>query len=552
MFRRLLFCLLFTLSTKCLAAALTEQQKLNDFHQLLSLVEAQYGPKLYKKDQLGLDLPTLTKEYEELIKKTTTNGEFYYMMVRFVAEFKDGHFSVIVPSSKVSTLGFSVDLIDGKVLIEEVNPLLLPSFDFERGDEIVTFNGLPVMEEVNRLKPFVSNGNESTITRVAAISVPTRRAARLPSPSGIVELGIRHGTTDNIETIRVKWFELGESLDEQDGFWKLKNFRFPIETNYSEISSRDLMGEIATPDLKTFRCSGATRTAIPDGAVILTKEPFVSYYHPTPKGNIGYLRIPHYSFEANGVELNENVFSQYVYVINQLEKNTVGLVIDQDHNCGGSVELVEKMASLFIPKVFPGLEFQLLANKTEYLEFRSWLEATPENTFARQGTEEALSSILGSWKKGEYLTPKTTLHGSVMIHPHVFQYTKPIVLLADEMSGSGGDAFPGLMQGHGRAKVIGTRTMGLGGHVVQVPGLYNSGLSLRMTKSLFYRPDGSPIENNGVNPDVVYSPGREDFVNQYRAYQAFYLNELFKLIDEKAVANSEKTMANTENSVVAP
>jgi C-terminal processing protease CtpA/Prc len=90
------------------------------------------------------------------------------------------------------------------------------------------------------------------------------------------------------------------------------------------------------------------------------------------------------------------------------------------------------------------------------------------------------------------------------------------------------------MQGHGRAKVIGSRTMGLGGHVVQVPALYNSGLSLRMTKSLFYRPNGTPIENNGVEPDVPYAPTEEDFMNGYRDYQKFYLNELFKMIEAQA------------------
>ena len=317
-------------------------------------------------------------------------------------------------------------------------------------------------------------------------------------------------------------------------FFFLQDFnRLAFRTDYSQISMTDLMKDLENPQIKSLRCSGETRIAIPKDATILTMEPFVSYYHPTEKGNVGYLRIPHYHWEVGGKDINAQVFAKYVYVIDQLERNTVGLIIDQDHNCGGSVELVEQIASLFIPKTFPGLQFQLLASKTEYLGFKEWLDQAPENTFERAGNKETLDLILESWKKGEYLTPLSTLHGSIPVRPYQYQYTKPIILLTDEMSGSGGDAFPGLMQGHGRAKIIGNRTMGLGGHVVEIPPLYNSGLSLRMTKSLFYRPDGIAVENNGVQPDIKYVPTHDDFMYEFKNYQKFYLAELFKVLENK-------------------
>ncbi len=533
MFKKLVLTLALSLGTMSTAFGLTEAQKLADFHQLVGLIDAQYGPKLYKQEHLGIDLKVLAANYEEKVKQTKSNGEFYYLMVKFVAEFKDGHFGVIVPSEKVASLGFTTDYINGKVLIDEVNAKVLPNFAFQRGDEIVTFNKLPVDVELNTLKPFVSNGNDQTITRIAAISLSNRRAARLPAPSGSAELGIRHGTSEIIDTVVLEWKQTGDSLDEQDGFLPQSANRLSFRTDYSQISIKDLMADLEDPKLKSIRCSGETRIAIPKDATVLTMEPFVSYYHPTEKGNIGYLRIPHYHWEVNGKSINAQVFAQYVYVVDQLEKNTVGLIIDQDHNCGGSVELVEQMASLFIPKAYPGLEFQLLASKTEYLQFKSWLNEVPENTYERAGTKETLDLILNSWKKGDYMTPKSTLHGSVSVRPYQYQYTKPIVLLTDEMSGSGGDAFPGLMQGHHRAKVIGNRTMGLGGHVEEIPPLYNSGLSLRMTKSLFYRPDGVPVENNGVQPDVKHIPNRDDFMYEFKGYQKFYLNELFKLIEQK-------------------
>lgn len=531
------FLMSFVLSTLVLSTclALTEAQKLADFHQLTGLIDAQYGPKLYKKDIMGIDLAVLANKYEEKIKSTKNNSEFYYLMVQFVAEFKDGHFGLSVPSDRTATLGFTTDYINGKVLIDEIDAKTLPNFKFQRGDEIVLFNKLPVETEIAIIKPTISNGNDATITRIAAITLTMRKGTKLPVPSGSVELAIRRGTSDIIETVTLPWKQTGTALDE-DGLFFLSRLNMgfnSLRTDYSQISINDLMSEIANPDLKSFRCSGETRIAIPKEATILTLTPFVSYYHPTEKGNIGYLRIPHYSWDNTPGLSNEKVYDQYLYVISQLEKNTVGLVIDQDHNCGGSVELVESMAALFIPKSYPGLEFQFLANKTEYLEFKSWIETdTTENTFDREALNQSLVLILDSWKKGEYLTPKTTFHASQPVMPAIYQYTKPIVLLADEMSGSGGDAFPGLMQGNGRAKVIGSRTMGLGGHVQEVPGLYNSGLMLRMTKSMFFRPDGTAIENNGVQPDVAYTPTRDDFMYEFKGYQKFYLNELSKILQK--------------------
>jgi len=527
----------FLLSTLLISTAfgLNETQKLADFHQLTGLIDAQYAPKIYKKNTLGIDLQVLAAKYEEKIKNTKTNAEFYYLMVQFVAEFKDGHFGLSVPSERVSSLGFTTDYINGKVLIDEVDTKALPDFKFQRGDEIVLFNKLPVATEVDNIKPYISNGNDASITRIAAISLSLRKATKLPSPTGSVELGIRHGTSDIIDTVVLPWKQTGTAIDEDGPFLSARmNNPFQVfTTDYSQISIKELMFDIENPKLKSFRCSGETRIAIPKDATVLTTTPFVSYYHPTEKGNIGYLRIPHYSWDSTPGLTNAKVLAQYLYVVAQLEKNTVGLVIDQDHNCGGSVELVEAMAALFIPKAYPGLEFQFLASKTEYLEFKGWIESdTTENTFDRDGLNQALALILDSWKKGEYLTPKTTFHAQFPVMPANYQYTKPIVLLADEMSGSGGDAFPGLMQGNGRVKIIGNRTMGLGGHVEEIPGLYNSGLKLRMTKSMFFRPDGVAVENNGVHPDIAYIPNRDDFMYEFKAYQKFYLNELFKLIDK--------------------
>lgn len=144
--------------------------------------------------------------------------------------------------------------------------------------------------------------------------------------------------------------------------------------------------------------------------------------------------------------------------------------------------------------------------------------------------EELLKIVSDNWMAGNFMTPKTSFHGSQLVSPSVVHYTKPIIVLIDELSGSGGDAFPSMMKGFGRATLLGTRTMGAGGHVVELPGLNNSQLMVRMTKSLFFRPDGVAVENNGAVPDIDYAITRDDYVYGYKLYREFYTQKLLDLV----------------------
>jgi C-terminal processing protease CtpA/Prc len=221
------------------------------------------------------------------------------------------------------------------------------------------------------------------------------------------------------------------------------------------------------------------------------------------------------------------LFKQYEYAISLLEKMTDGLVIDQDHNCGGSVDFMHDLASLLTTKPFTPIQFHLLANKSEYLSFKKWLDELSPFTLEHQQAKFLTEKIKKHWMQGDELTDLLSINGQSVYFPHhQTRYTKPIVVLIDQMAGSGGDAFPALLQGIGRAKLFGTTTMGAGGHVEDQPALPFSGLATSMTKSLFYRPDGVPVENQGAVPDRVYQITTYDFVNGYQAYQEAYTQYL--------------------------
>jgi hypothetical protein len=511
----------------------TTEQKLRDLDQMVTMMKAGYGPLKYKKDNFNIDVDILRAQYAPTIAETKTNAEFYYKLLQFIAEFHDGHFRATLPTDLKASVPFDTDLVGDKVLIGEINRELLKEsdFPFQKGDELVAVDGVETVEVLRQLQSYRGLGFDQSERRIAAMAITVRDGKRMPIPRGEVTFKIRRGTSTAIEEAKLTWKVEGTELDEVDmpaHLRALRRVRTPAAANYDEISTFALMNELKNPQTeRTFRCSGDSRIKRPEGATVILEKPFVAYYYPTAKGNLGYLRIPHYSPEDGNYDKR---FAQYEYAISELEKNTVGLVIDQDHNCGGSVEYLHRLLSLLMPTSFQPMQFQLLANKQEYLRFNEWVKESPEHSIERNNAIRVRDLIKTSWLNGDFMTPMTSISGETVRLPNAIHYTKPIVVLIDELSGSGGDAFPSMMKGFGRAKLIGTRTMGLGGHVVAQPPLFYSQITPEMTKSLFYRPDGVAVENNGAEPDFQYNITRDDFTYGYTDYRAFYENILSELL----------------------
>lgn len=521
------------------AAPLTYEQKIEELLQLSSLMKSQYGPYDYKRTVLK-DSPELILSRYVQLAQNTSNEEFYYLINRFVGEFNDSHFGSKVQTDRLGQLGFIVERVAGKVLVDEIDRSRLSEtlFPFQKGDELVAIGGRTVESLVAELGQYLGSGYPETNLRRATWILTFRPGAGVPVPTGKTTVTLKKA--DGAEqTVELEWLVTGDAVEvntglngEKDSLRNSPQDGLLESTAYGQLSIFDIY-ENAPRTEKSFRCSGITRTAIPEGATHLMKTPFVAYYHPTPKGNVGYLRIPHYYWlnPITGADESEIRFAQYEWVIEQLEKKTMGLIIDQDHNCGGSVSYLEKMVSLFLDRPFDGLQFQFLASRHEYLQFSSWVNAEEKATVIGSDFLKVLDLMKVSFAKGERLTPKTTFQFDRRIEPNYIRYTKPIVMLIDELSGSGGDAFPAMMQGLRRAKLMGTRTMGAGGHVIELDNaLSYSGNKLRLTKSLFYHPNGTAIENNGVTPDVPYAITKEDFLGGYKAYQAKYLELLLGMI----------------------
>jgi len=527
------------LTTNVFAFKLSNTQKLQDLEQLSSYIQSGYGPLKYKEKNLNIYLDKLKEKYSKKISNTRSNGEFYYDIVKFIAEFKDGHFSAKIKTDHKAYAGFIVNYVNEKVLIDSIDREQLPKdkFEFEKGDEVVEVDGVAIEKFLNKYSKYVASGYALTSKAIAAYYVSSRKGNRVPVPtSKNLLLKIRKGTSNIIEEVSVDWKFTGTPLDEYKDFGNEESSFLAKKSSKSNLYNlsisqkfNDILGDKIDA---TYHCNGDTRIAYPKDATIIMKKPFVAYYHKTAKGNVGYLRIPHYSpkNKDTGKEEFKLRFEQYEYAISELEKNTVGLIIDQDHNCGGSVTYLQQIVSLFISKETLPMQFKLLANKSEYLGFKSWLDETNEFTLEHQAIKQVTTLVKDAWINDLFMTKMTSISGLEFISPNQIRYTKPIVMLIDKMSGSGGDAFPSLMGGIGRATLFGERTMGLGGHVEEQPNLNNSQIKVRMTKSLFFRPDGVAVENNGAVPDINYSITRNDFLYKFKDYQKAYLKVLLEKI----------------------
>jgi C-terminal processing protease CtpA/Prc len=251
---------------------------------------------------------------------------------------------------------------------------------------------------------------------------------------------------------------------------------------------------------------------------------------------VGVLRIPSYS----PTDVPKAV-KDFAGIIQRMQKFTSALVIDQNNNPGGSVFYLYTLVSMLTEQaaVVPKHRVSLLASDIAGdLNVLTQLESVKTEEEAQKvlggdnlhgypvtfqlamAIRDHLNFVMDEYKTGKQLSNPTVLWGVEKINPHKNAvYTKPVVILVNALDFSGGDFFPAILQDNKRVTVVGTRTAGAGGYVLQVNFPNNLGLSrLSFTGSIAERVDLSPIENLGVTPDVELAITVEDIRKGYGPY----------------------------------
>ena len=194
------------------SAQLLPEQRSLDFQNLAALYAKRYAPYDWKKQALGFDLFDL-KPWLDRVAKAKDDLEFFEIEMEYVASLQDTHSGFSMNSNFVASLGMTVDIYDGKVLIDSINRTQLPvgTYSFQIGDEIVSVDGVSSEDWIQRISKWRKYGNPGTSRRLAAAQITRRTQSNFPraieiGPAASVEVRVSSGA---LQRYTITWAKTG-------------------------------------------------------------------------------------------------------------------------------------------------------------------------------------------------------------------------------------------------------------------------------------------------------------------------------------------------------
>lgn len=533
-----------------------QQQKLLDFDTAVDYFKNYYAPLKYKERSLKIDSNEVFSTLREAVKATKTNHEFHQVLARLAATFQDGHISLQIPSQRQYRLPFQIDYIDGQFVVLNTFPFLDP-LDIRRGDTLVSIDGQSPQEIVEILKQFHNFGYHLYNQRLLSLLI-TRRLFLKPNAnrSRVVFKRQRDGAHLSVD---LPWHIIDPTWSKEERLPSLRQENELI-TQFDQPALRTAASEqlglggtvpffINGKNIAKFKFTTAqlTRADIAPFDIENIAEVFAATYEYQGK-KVLIIRIPKYPSGDTKILLGT-----YRAILTKYHSLVDVLVIDQTRNPGGSASLVEDLAKLFLTKPGPSVAFAPRADYKWLRKFEALEKSIPaENPWMRTIYRNIFDDIDAANESGQFLAPPINLVSfSAIVGEGI--WTKPILLLIDELSGSGGDMFPLIMKSHGRAVLFGNRTAGMGGNVESMPELPFSGITISMTRSLFYLHGDENtankviIENNGVSPHIQHQVSMEDFLGEYAEYIDKFSQAAIELLP-KPTPLTEEPKINEESA----
>lgn len=529
---------------------------ISDLESIGNTFKVHYAPVLWKKQHKGWDLnQALQIAHESIHNKQITVKEYQKIIRRFFRSIQDYHCSVRFHSTELSILPFNVVAAKDRYFIVDVNKYCLPSSSssISDGDEIISINGKAVHDLVVELQREEFGTIAPGTDRALTTTFLTRRFASAGSdvPKGAVNLKLRSAANGRSKSVQLIWHHRPEEIAHH-----MIPMNFDTQSNWVGMMINplffDLREEILDGEKELSKHNlGHREGFLPNlGKVLWATDPnhtFKAYLFEL-EGNrrVGYIRIPHYMGGATET-------AAFGDVIRYFEDNSEALVIDQLNNPGGSVFYLYALASMLTeaPLETPKHSITITPREVEFAaetipaiqgikndaQARDVLGKTlggyPVTLQTAQFLMEFCRFIIKEWNAGKTLTHPTHLYGVDHVNPHPdARYTKPILMLINELDFSGGDFMPAIMQDNKRAILMGERTAGAGGFVAKSSFPNRFGIDYFFyTASIAHRKDQNPIENLGVTPEIPYALTPEDIQMAYKPFIKNILKNLKALID---------------------
>jgi hypothetical protein len=471
------------------------------------------------------------------------------VLVSYIASLNDAHDIFELPADFVARLNFGVDIYDGKLIVESINRSRLPTteFPFLIGYELVSIDGTDAQKILDGLLQYEVAANPRSTRRFAATLLTVRPQVLMPHAADVPEIStvVFRRPDGKTESYRIPWTKVGLPLKNVGKYLTPTSASLAGGQGNGLDLGLDPSIAYMQPLLKLWNCRVPYRevlgfdsqfpifiNSLPPGFTVrLGRSPAEVFFSGTFTAGgfkIGFIRIP--DFDPADVNTALTLFARE---IDFFEKNTDGLIVDVMRNPGGSVDYTNTILSLLHFYTWRAIPFEVRATSAWIVDISSAIEQAKA-----QGAPQFIIDLLQAIKD-EIVAANRANRGRTKPIPlddvtidrapatdlagNMIAYTKPILLLIDELTASGGDAFAATIQDNSRGLLFGQRTMGAGGNVVAwEAGSYSLGI-MTLTESLMNRknpvhtveyPEAPYVENIGVYPDFLVDYMTRDNLTQ--------------------------------------
>jgi Peptidase family S41 len=552
---------------------------ISDFQQVVSAFDALYAPLQRKKARYGFSLEGLNAFGTARIVASTNDSDTFRATRRFLDAFQDGHVSyspsVLSDSSREIFVPLLVAPFEGKYLVYGLGPSI--AAQVTRGDELLRIDGKTPQELNAVFDRFESVANPQTTAQLVAFSVTFRSfflpANLLPTPGtvAVLEFAKPDGTRYTVQT---PWTSSRPpprnakaiAAPAANAPRRLMNDVGIASDTYQRVIAAK--GELGLANdigrNRPFFFNNAVQQTFGFTPVRPTQATLQAFEVPLCGGTNDYacyqsfaatytfqgkrvllVRIPSYSPSVEPGQGNDSTYIKAI--LKDFQATNDVLVIDNTNNPGGRLFYALDVFSALItqPAINIGLAFKAdrrtinrardLADRVTALgpafavlaaKFENQALATEEAYDKRQPLAPLFPAVIFDDQGDERIPPDALV-----------QWTKPVVVLDNELSFSSGDLFPLVFKTNNRGVLFGETTAGLGGSVEEVLTTTYTQASLRLTRSFFAPmtqanqiPFGNLVEDQGVAPDVLHPLTVADFRAGYIGYVTHFSQTAVGLI----------------------
>jgi hypothetical protein len=560
-----------------------------DLEVIKNTFEVKYAPADWKFSFTRWDLEEEMNvaKAKVLSIPNITITDYQHIVKEFFKSAKDYHVEVNFYSTASAFLPFRIQRAEGKYFIVWVDASSRKML--HSGDEIIEFDGRPIHDVVTEFK-LQEFGNPNSLTDQAfAEMFFTMRIGQMGHhiPQGSITIVTKPKGATKTASHQFTWIHTAEEIL-QEAFYpsilsacktsKLEPAFAKISTFQNSaakiIADSYLHKEMCLAQYNLIHVAfeqnkknkddnqseepdalGGKKSFVPAlGKKIWETDPngfFHAYLFKCHNKTIGYIRIPEYMGGSGAAE-------EFASLIRLFQKRSDALVIDQVNNPGGIILNMYALASMLTP--YPlhlptqrltitqqdvSLALDVVSAFEEEEAEASTIrtaQSKDENIVGypvdQKFTQEVMNHynfIIKEWNAGRYFTEPCYLYGIESLHPHPSaSYSKPILVLVNQLDFSCADFLPVILQDNKRATIFGTQTAGAGGILLSHSHPNRFGIaSYSLTGSITMRKNNSLIENHGVTPDIIYELTQNDLQDNYTGYAAAVQRAINKIIKKK-------------------